>query len=973
NNNLPANEIQPNTKPTAQPITQPVSSTDSIHPAKLTTEIFTVGAIPSGTMLGHFEIKSYIGGGGMGRVYLATDTQLDRNVAVKVLPHQRVKDQSTVARFMNEAKSAARLNHEHIAQVYFAGEQDGIPFIVFEYVEGTNIRAMISDTGAFPLPQALNFMLQITSALAHAAENGVVHRDVKPSNILITREGRAKLIDMGLARLLNPSDGAGDLTASGVTLGTFDYISPEQARDPRNADIRSDIYSLGCTFFFMLSGRPPFPEGTVLQKLLQHQGDLPPDIREFNPKIPSEVASLIQKMMAKDPRQRFQSPDILIAALSEIARQIGMQPVGHGYISWTMRQKIRPAWYLKHAIWITAAGLLLVLFAAMNLTANRYGQLELPTMPPQIKSIANSATKNNTGTNSTQPNRNNHTTNNTTDTNKTNAPNTNLFAVLDTNKFERQVRLRFPILDTVTLGAERGSERGGEFILRLFDKSRTGLQISPDYVEADILSDKRVSAVVGMADLLSREVAGGRSANKNNVNAPNIARPVWIRVDPGFDADFEPVFPELNEANSNQIRTYTNLNAAIEAAGTNAIIELRWNDTLLVKPFSLNGQNIRFVAAEGYHPTILFEPATATTETVSARTRSMMSVNSCELEFFDVAIEMRINKDVLASRWTLFDSAGTNKFDFSHVTITITNAAQNFSAYHQDVAFFRSSQVSRRIDGTSYLTDFWALGERFLIESGDTAWNLNDIDRGETDKGRLPYEKGTLPNLLANRQQEQTKEQANQLSVRLLNSMIRGEATVVQNDISAGVDFVARRSLVALAKPFIQIEGNRRTAATRPIRIAFDRVTFAGRESFAKMFTGVNQEPPTRIDCDMQSSIFLLGNMPLFELVGRTQSDKINNIFKWNGKLNDFQNITIAWAARPLNLTSEEGAGNATGDVVELYLSDWVKRFDKDAGINRLLFAEFKKPMCQLQVKDLLPKLQDTSKNRPPAGWQRTD
>ena len=163
--------------------------------------------------------------------------------------------------------------------------------------------------------------------MAHTASQNVVHRDIKPSNVLITSAGRAKLIDMGLARMQKVGDSASDLTASGVTLGTFDYISPEQARDPRIADIRSDIYSLGCTLFFMLTGRPPFPEGTVLQKLLQHQGIEPPDIRELRPDLSEEVSRLIRKMMAKEPRRRFQDASKLIEGLLSLAEQIGVGDV----------------------------------------------------------------------------------------------------------------------------------------------------------------------------------------------------------------------------------------------------------------------------------------------------------------------------------------------------------------------------------------------------------------------------------------------------------------------------------------------------------------------------------------------------------------------------------------------------------------------------------------------------------------------
>jgi len=347
--------------------------------------------LSAGTRMGHYVVKKYIGGGGMGQVYLAADEALDRDVAIKILTQQRAGDQGTVARFMNEARSAARLNHEHIAQVYFAGETSGIPFIAFEYVEGINVRTMVEEHDVFPLPQALNYLLQIAHALAHAATHGVIHRDVKPSNILITREGRAKLIDMGLARLSDTSEARGDLTASGVTLGTFDYISPEQARDPRNADIRSDIYSLGCTFFFMLAGRPPFPEGTVLQKLLQHQGDAPPDIRSFQPTIPAEIAFLIQKMMAKDPKQRFQTPAVLIDALTDVARRLGLRPAGQGSLVWTSARPNRMSLVLQHLPWITAVLLLLVGTFLMTLILDSSKPLPLPdaltTDPPTSPTV----------------------------------------------------------------------------------------------------------------------------------------------------------------------------------------------------------------------------------------------------------------------------------------------------------------------------------------------------------------------------------------------------------------------------------------------------------------------------------------------------------------------------------------------------------------------------------------------------------
>jgi len=280
-----------------------------------------------GDRLEHFEILELIGGGGMARVYRARDTRLDRIVALKVLTAEHAAEPETRQRFYNEAKSAAQLDHENIARVYYIGEERGIPFIVYEYIHGTNLRTMVERRGPLPVPEAVHYTLQVAEALRHAASRNIVHRDIKPSNILITGEGRAKLIDLGLARIHKPLAEGQDLTATGVTLGTFDYIAPEQARDPRTADVRSDIYSLGCTFFFMLVGRPPFPEGTVLQKLLQHQTEQPPDPRIWRPELPENLIRILRKMLAKDPADRYQDAESLLADLLALAELVG-SPTG---------------------------------------------------------------------------------------------------------------------------------------------------------------------------------------------------------------------------------------------------------------------------------------------------------------------------------------------------------------------------------------------------------------------------------------------------------------------------------------------------------------------------------------------------------------------------------------------------------------------------------------------------------------------
>lgn len=277
-----------------------------------------------GQRLEYYELNEFVGGGGMGAVFRATDTRLGRTVAVKVLSRDHT-DEETIRRFRNEAQNAARLDHPNIARVYYVGEDRGWNFIVFEFIEGINLRELVDRDGPLELERALLFTLHVAEALAHASGRDIVHRDIKPSNVLVTSGSQLKLVDMGLARLHQVESSSDDLTASGVTLGTFDYISPEQARDPRAADVRSDIYSLGCTLYFMLTGQPPFPEGTALQKLLRHNSDDPPDVRSFRPELHPRVSALLARMLAKKPSHREQSPDDLIAEIVLLGQQLGLR------------------------------------------------------------------------------------------------------------------------------------------------------------------------------------------------------------------------------------------------------------------------------------------------------------------------------------------------------------------------------------------------------------------------------------------------------------------------------------------------------------------------------------------------------------------------------------------------------------------------------------------------------------------------
>src|SRR4051794_12925871 len=275
-----------------------------------------------GRRLAHFELLEPIGVGGMAAVIRARDLQLDRAVALKILPPEMASDPENIRRFQQEARAAAKLDHENIARVFFCGEDQRLHFIAFEFVEGENLRTLIERRGRLPVSEAVHYMLQIATGLAHASERGVVHRDIKPSNIIISPNGRAKLVDMGLARSMGPQ-GDRDLTQSGVTLGTFDYIAPEQALDPRDAAVRSDISALGCTFYHMLTGQPPVPEGTAAKKLHHHQHVAPVDPRQLNPDTPDEVAAILVRMMAKDPKDRYQRAEHLVQHLIQVAQKLG--------------------------------------------------------------------------------------------------------------------------------------------------------------------------------------------------------------------------------------------------------------------------------------------------------------------------------------------------------------------------------------------------------------------------------------------------------------------------------------------------------------------------------------------------------------------------------------------------------------------------------------------------------------------------
>ncbi|MBC7815778.1 MAG: serine/threonine protein kinase, partial [Planctomycetaceae bacterium] len=264
--------------------------------------------------LGRYTIIKKLGQGGMGIVFLANDTQLRRQVALKVLAKEKAENPTLVKRFKAEAQAAAALKHDNIVAIHDAGEADGLLYIALEFVDGTDAHTVVAKRGPMPAKRAMDIVRQITLALQHAYEQKIVHRDIKPSNLLIRKDGLVKLADMGLARSVDETLET-NITRAGTTVGTVDYMAPEQARNSKAADVRSDMYSLGATWFHLLTGHAPFPEGSMLNKLNAHSGGPRPDVRDENDSVSENVSVMIRRLMAIKPEDRYQSPTELLEDL----------------------------------------------------------------------------------------------------------------------------------------------------------------------------------------------------------------------------------------------------------------------------------------------------------------------------------------------------------------------------------------------------------------------------------------------------------------------------------------------------------------------------------------------------------------------------------------------------------------------------------------------------------------------------------
>ncbi len=785
-----------------------------------------------GQQLEHFRLDSLIGGGGMGVVFRATDLRLNRTVALKVLSQMHAQDPETVRRFQNEARSAARLDHENIARVYYVGRDRGLYFIVFEYIQGINLRDLVARQGPLPVAQALQLLFQVAQALAHAHSRNVVHRDVKPSNVLITPDGKAKLVDMGLARL-HEVDQSHDLTASGVTLGTFDYISPEQARDPRNVDIRSDIYSLGCTLFFVLTGRPPFPHGTVLQKLLQHQNEPPPKLRELNPQLPEELSQLVHHMLAKDPAQRFQTPGELIGQIVRVADQLGVALVGEVPLSLP-----QPSWrdrsWLLAVRWLVPLGVLALLALGVQVAISWTSQpirppLELATTPSPPTPESPLAPS---GPSSGPPPRE--------------APDPG-----DDIPGQRPL----PPASSGGQQSDTGEGTTGEAGATSTDSEE---QPSAAPTPADDSSSGpghlgpsqsgTLGAAVGSvelgpqaagAELLLADVPQGVPSSPSPQPSAQPQPPppgVWV-VDPQADSD-------------PRVRVVPTLREAAERVASGEVIELRFNGPGAQRPWQWNQRRVTIRAAPGYRPELLFAPEDP--DPVQ-QPRQMISLREARVRFLGVALRLDLSGVPASQGWSLFQLDRGAELELDDCVLTVVNASGSRQSFHPQVRFFALAPA------------------------------------GSKEAMMMPMS---------------PPEELPQLRITLRNTVVRGEAMLVQPAAGAALHLEWLNGFWASPEPMLVFEESGSAQGRTPfqLQLRLDHLTALLDGGLVRAQLATSAESlHWHLVCE--NSLLLSSNeSPLFQITAPGDPQSAWKNFRWSGQSNfllGFQTLLLWQGQQP--------------------------------------------------------------------------
>lgn len=613
---------------------------------------------PQGVQLGHFRIESCVRKGGMGAVFKAVDLRLNRVVALKVLPPGSSHDPSIVQRFRHEAQAVAQLDHENIARVHYIGEEEGLHFIAFEFVNGSNLRDLISERGTIHPDDAVNYALQMAYALVHMHQHGVVHRDIKPSNIIVTPEGKAKLVDLGLARL-EVRDPAEQLTVAGTTLGTFDYISPEQAKDPRLVDVRSDIYSLGCSLYHMLTGEPPYAEGTMLQKLLDHQAKDVPDPRVKNRFLSADLSAIVQKMMAPDPQGRYQTPEQLIRDLMYVSESMGLQRIWPYGPVWASSPYPRQTFLQRHGGWLIFAAVLMLFVAYLKYSddfsaRNRaVSPAEIPAnsgsrIPVEV-SDGNENDSNETegARNSDSPPKGKPTADQSIVEEPLRNPDTTL-SIGDPPQRTEAAEVSTPKTSTeekLPLTSPREVFSDGKDLPVPFDKGED----APD--ETGVAAGKPVE-----------------TAPTDDIKSPVTVDPGTSSADPPVDLDKSSPFILLGSAGAAD-RRYPTLEAACSDSVDGSIIELRFDGVQRQRPIRVT-KKITIRAAQGKSPQLEIAPLAGTTDD-----GRLITVSGGSLSLVKVNLIARSSEHPASEIWTLFSVQRGEQLRLEDTAVTLVQSS----------------------------------------------------------------------------------------------------------------------------------------------------------------------------------------------------------------------------------------------------------------------------------------------------------
>lgn len=787
---------------------------------------------PNGIELDHFRIEERIGMGGMGAVFRAVDTRLQRLVALKLLAPSQAYDEGAVKRFQNEARAAARLDHENVARVHYIGEERGLHFIAFEFVTGSTVRELIRRQNRISVADTINYALQIAAALKHTSAMGVVHRDIKPSNIIITPNGRAKLVDLGLARN-DTTESQGDLTLPGTTLGTFDYISPEQAKDPRSVDVRSDIYSLGCTLYHMLTGQPPYPEGTVLQKLLDHQGKEAPDPASINRRIPAFVSAIVRRMMNSDRNNRHQNADQLIRDLTHAAGHLGLRGINPEGLVWVASRSTGNGWLAGNAGWIATVVVLLGVVGVLQqfpeiglqLSGVPRENIQPPPGPtPESETETAPADGDASGAIVGAPNQRNGESR----------------VIADTTD-----RTSVPV-DPRETGLPAEITSAGDVLPGNLSPLDTDVMPPiPPLATPDVIRPGTGELIPDMKDLLSAtgataepsptEPAGPGSVPVGGTSPPT---PGPEGPAPAATSSSNTLPVALFTGDASLDRHYRTLEAACAAAEDGSTIELQFSNTLVEKSFRVTRRNLTIRAARGHTPTIEFIPSEIDSTDSTAR---MITLNSGPLRLVNVNLQMTIPDRPTADRYSLFGVSRPGLLAMDRVAVTVVNPSRAIAT---------------------------------IVDVG-------------TVNGRMPADMPTNP----------VSVPRDELGVQATDCVFRGQSNFADVAWPGHAAFSISNCAAALDGDFLKVEPVAVPSADPPVlNVGIEHLSARLTGSFLR-FAGPVSVDTSTIDCSVRNSVIShAGDAPFVVSEAAISPEDARRMVVWRGERNFFDAITTFWA-----------------------------------------------------------------------------